>query len=164
MTVLILACKTNVIGVYCGVSSRVALPWATWLHGNLAARPRRRASGFFRRPGLVPDGRLVTTLLVAVEIGGVLVGRKPVEEGAFGVCGQLLDHFGYRVTVVASEASELCLGLNADEELDALLGTVDAKMAIAIALLLLGRGQSHDHPLGYGVTDKAGPDWLHRNR
>src|SRR6266481_4059190 len=65
MTVLILACKTNVIGVYCGVSSRVALPWATWLHGNLAARPRRRASGFFRRPGLVPDGRLVTTLAVA---------------------------------------------------------------------------------------------------
>jgi hypothetical protein len=35
----------------------------------------------------------------------------------------------------------LRLGLDADEELNALLGAVDTEMALAIALLLLGRGQ-----------------------
>jgi hypothetical protein len=63
------------------------------------------------------------------------------------VGGDLLDHRGYCVTVTAGEASKLGLGVNADEELDAQLGAVDAEMALAIALLLFGRGQSHNHPL-----------------
>jgi hypothetical protein len=50
---------------------------------------------------------------------------------------------------------------DADEELDALFGTVDTEMALAIALLLLGRGQRHHRPIGYGVTDRS--IWLHRN-
>jgi hypothetical protein len=92
-------------------------------------------------PGVVVAGGV---LVVAVEIGSALAGRKPVEECAFGVSGQVLDHSGYCVTVVAGEASEPSPCLNADEKLNALLGAVDAEMALAIALLLLGRGQSHD--------------------
>jgi hypothetical protein len=86
-------------------------------------------------------------MLVAVEIGGSLAGRKPVEECTFGVSGQILDHLGYCVTVMAGETPELYPCLNADEELDALLRAMDAEMAFAIALLLLGRGQSHERPL-----------------
>jgi hypothetical protein len=40
--------------------------------------------------------------------------------------------------MVAGEPPELRLGLNADEELDALLGAMEAKMALTIALLFLG--------------------------
>jgi hypothetical protein len=47
--------------------------------------------------------------MVTVEIGGALAGRKPSEERALGVSGQILDHLGYCVTVVAGDASELCL-------------------------------------------------------
>jgi hypothetical protein len=108
----------------------------------------------------------------AVEIDGVFLRRKPVKERAFGISSQLLwcacdrrtrsivsacithtpldvrhpttkHKIGYRVTVVESEAFELSLGLNTDEEWDTLLAAVDAEMALAIALLLLGRGQSH---------------------
>jgi hypothetical protein len=93
-------------------------------------------------PGVVVTGGVL--VVVAVEVGSALAGRKPVEEYTFGVSGQILDHLGYRVTVVAGEAPELCPCPNADEELDALLRAVDAEMALAIALLLLGRGQSHD--------------------
>jgi hypothetical protein len=74
-------------------------------------------------PGVVVTGGV---LVVAVEIGGAVAGRKPVEECAFGVSGQILDHLGYCVTVVASEASELCPCVNADEKLNALLRAVDA--------------------------------------
>jgi hypothetical protein len=101
-------------------------------------------------PGIVVTGGV---LAVAVEIGGALPGRKPVEECAFGVSGQILDHLGYCVTVVAGEASEPCPCLNADEKLNALLRAVDAEMALAIALLLLCRGQSHDRLPGYSVTE-----------
>jgi hypothetical protein len=55
--------------------------------------------------------------VVAVEIGGALARRKPVEECAFGVSGQILDHLGYCVTVVTGEASELCPCLNVGEGL-----------------------------------------------
>jgi hypothetical protein len=41
-----------------------------------------------------------TAPVVAVKIGGALTGRKPVEECAFGVGGQILDDLGYCVTVV----------------------------------------------------------------
>jgi hypothetical protein len=91
--------------------------------------------------------------VLPVEIGRALAGRKLVDECAFGVSGQILDHLGYCVTVVAGEASELCPCLNADEKLNALLRAVDAEMTLAIALLLLGRGQSHDRLRGYSVTD-----------
>jgi hypothetical protein len=101
-------------------------------------------------PGVLVTGGM---LVVAVEIDGAPAGRKPIEECAFGVSGQILDHLGYCVTVVAGQASELCPCLNADEKLNALLRAVDAEMALAIALLLLGRGQSHDRLPGYGVTD-----------
>ena len=108
----------------------------------------------------MPGGRFVIrcALSVAVEVDRVLFRRKPVEDRSFGVSGELLDHLGYRVTVVESEAFELCLGLNADEELDTLLAAVDAEMALAIALLLLGRGQSHDDasPRGYSVPTTFG--------
>ena len=83
--------------------------------------------------------------------GRVIAGRynlqHPIGRGAMGVVwrarDQILDRLGYRVTVMAGEASELRLGLNADEELDALLGAVEAEMTLAVALLLLGRGQCH---------------------
>ena len=65
----------------------------------------------------------------------------------------MLDHLGYRVTVMMGEASELRLGLHADEELNALLGAVDTEIVLAIALLLLGRGQCYGYPPGYCVTD-----------
>jgi hypothetical protein len=45
---------------------------------------------------------------------------------AFGVSGQILDHLGYCVTVVAGEASEPYPCLNADEKLNALLRAMDA--------------------------------------
>jgi hypothetical protein len=74
----------------------------------------------------VPGARFVIgcALSLAVEIDRLLLRRKPVEDRAFGVSGKLLDHLGYRVTVVESEAFELCLGVNADEELDTLLAAV----------------------------------------
>lgn len=154
MAVLIVARKANVV-VDRGAVSEPCRCGRMRLHSNRATRPGRRACGLFRRPGFAPGGWLVTggVLRAAVEIGGVLARRKPFEEPAFGVRGQLLDHIGYCVTVMAGEACELGLGLNADEELDALLGAVDAEMALAIALLLLGRCQSHDRLSGYGVTD-----------
>ena len=43
---------------------------------------------------------------------------------------------------------------NVDEEPDALLGAVDTGMALAIAPLLLGRGQRHSDLPGYCVTEE----------
>ena len=100
-------------------------------------------------PGVVVPGGVV---VVAVEIGGAVAGRKPVEECALGVSGQILNRPGYCVTVAASEASELYPCANADEKLNALLSAVDAEMTLAIALLLLGRAQSHDRFPGYSET------------
>jgi hypothetical protein len=37
----------------------------------------------------------MTGVVVAVEIGGAVAGRNPVEECTFGVSGQILDHLGY---------------------------------------------------------------------
>lgn len=50
----------------------------------------------------MPGGRFVTgrARRVAVEINRLLLRWKPVEERALGVSGELLDHVGYRVTVV----------------------------------------------------------------
>jgi hypothetical protein len=93
----------------------------------------------------VPDGFVTgRSLPAAVEICGLLFRWKPVEEHSFCVSGELLNHVGYCVTIVESEAIELCFGVNADKELDALLATINAEMALAIAPLLLGRAQSHD--------------------
>jgi len=77
-------------------------------------------------------------VLVAVEVCDVLASREPVEERLLGGRDQILDHLGYRVTMMAGEPSELRLGLNADKELDAFLGAVQAEMTLAVALLLLG--------------------------
>jgi hypothetical protein len=58
--------------------------------------------------------------------------RGSVSRSALAVGGDLLDHRGYCVTVMAGEVSKLGLGVNADEELDAQLGAVDAEMALAM--------------------------------
>jgi len=99
----------------------------------------------FRCLALWSGGRVAAgpVVQVAVEIWGVPASREPVKERLLGGRDQILDRLGYRVTVMAGEASELRLGLNADEELDALLGAVEAEMTLAVALLLLGRGQCH---------------------
>jgi len=80
---------------------------------------------------------------VAIEICGVLASREPFKERPLGGRDQILDHLGYCVTVMTGEASELRLGLNADEELNALLGAVEAEMTLAVALLLFSGGECH---------------------
>ena len=69
----------------------------------------------------------------------MLTCRQLIEDCAVGILDQILDDFGYCVTVMARKPSELRFGLDVDEELNALLGAVDTEMTLAIAPLLLGR-------------------------
>jgi len=93
--------------------------------------------------GLWPNGhfRAGAVFQVAIEICRVLASRKAVEKRPLGGRDQILNHLGYCVTVMTGEASELRLGLNTDEELDALLGAVETEMTVTVALLLLGGGE-----------------------
>jgi len=119
-----------------------------WLPCNPSSR---RGSGFSPLSyGLAfrPDER---GICFAVKIGAVLRPREAVEEFAFGIDSQRLDRLGYGVTMMSSKTAQLCLGLNADEELDAILGTVNAEMALAITALFLGCGQCHDNAPRRGV-------------
>jgi hypothetical protein len=88
-----------------------------------------------------PDER---GICLAVKIGAVLRPWEAVEEFAFGIDSQGLDHLGYCVIMMSSKTAQLCLGLNADEELDPILGTVNAEMALTVTVLFLGWGQCHD--------------------
>jgi len=50
-----------------------------------------------------------------------------------------------------SQTAQSRLGLNADEELDPILGAIDAEMALAITPPFLGWGQCHDNAPRRGV-------------
>ena len=115
--------------------------WAATDDPNVAA-DRGDSCGRLSSFGLWPGGHFPAgAVFDAIEICGVLASREPVEKRPLGGRDQILDHFGYCVTVMTGEASELRLGLNTDEELDALLGAVEAEMTFTVALLLLGGGE-----------------------